>query len=199
MNFTDTELAVLVTLAYTTQFSYPLTSSEIEQRLVSPLVASSFRQASTSLTPPQSDSKSVEVALTSLLAKKILFKKLGYYGLLKYKRGYALRAQRARSSQDKITDAQAFLRYARYIPWISAVFITGSVAMNNAPEAADTDFMIVTSPRRLWLTRLLVIAIATLSGKRRSWQGEEERSWCFNLWLSHDVLAVFDQRQSLYT
>jgi len=57
----------------------------------------------------------------------------------------------------------------------------------------------VTEPGRLWLTRLWVIWQAWRRGKRRSWQGEEKRSWCFNLWLDSDHLDLFQDYQSLYT
>jgi hypothetical protein len=84
------------------------------------------------------------------------------------------------------------------VPWIKGIAVTGSLAMNNVVENDDCDFLIVTQPRRLWLTRLAVIAVALLKGKRRSWSGEEQDSWCFNMWLDAEHLSMPEELHQVY-
>jgi hypothetical protein len=79
------------------------------------------------------------------------------------------------------------------------VFITGAFALKNSDEDDDIDFLIIVSPTTLWLSRLCVTFFAFLSGRRRSWQGEEKRSWCLNLWLDQQHLQIDPAQQNLYT
>src|SRR3989344_7841829 len=78
---------------------------------------------------------------------------------------FQIRNQREAFSQKKWLIAQKVADQLKAIPFIEAIFVTGSLAMNNCPRYDDIDFMIVTTPNTLWLTRLLVIF--TLGALRR--------------------------------
>ncbi len=102
-------------------------------------------------------------------------------------------------SQPKWREVDELMRVARKVPFLSAVAVTGSVAMNQAVLNDDLDFLIVTQPGALWIVRPLVSLIAWLKGKRRSWSREEGNSWCFNLWLESDRLTIDESRRCTYT
>lgn len=95
------------------------------------------------------------------------------------------------------------------LPWVLGVWVTGSVAAENADEDDDLDFLIVTRHNRLWLTRLIAVPFLKISGVYQSKKGanaqlrhqsEEARDkWCLNLWLEENSLRVPKQQQSLYT
>lgn len=80
--------------------------------------------------------------------------------------GYPLTAKEAklwRINTQKITDSKLHLAKEtvlklKDIPFIEAIFITGSVAANNPKKDADIDLMIITKPNTMWLTRFLVAA-----------------------------------------
>ncbi|HYD34854.1 MAG TPA: hypothetical protein VD999_02205 [Vitreimonas sp.] len=179
--------AIVQTLAYTHQFQYPLTETELWQRLIGS--GEKYTKAE------------FKAALAKLIESKnvVFHKATKSYALKNGETFFVIRQQREKWSQPKWKEVTTFLRWARYIPWLSAVAVTGSLAMNNAVGKDDVDFMMITQPRRLWLTRLLVTLIAVLYGKRRTWHGEEQDSWCFNLWLDEDHLAMPRARQNLYT
>lgn len=193
MALTPLQRSVLYTLAYTAQFSYPLTADEVCFRLIGRLDQRT-RVLSHAPTPTQ-----VNRALASLVQKRLLKKEGISFSLRQMSGLVEIRRQRFLQDQAKWREVRSAVGWFKHIPWIQAIFVTGSLAMNNAGPDEDIDFMIVTAPDRLWLTRLVVSGLAWLRGKRRSWQGEEKRSWCFNLWLEADQLDLFEKYASLYT
>ncbi|TSC84472.1 MAG: hypothetical protein G01um101416_1074 [Microgenomates group bacterium Gr01-1014_16] len=66
------------------------------------------------------------------------------------------RKQRELISQQKWVIARGVGDKLRKIPFVEAIFVTGSLAMSNCTPNDDVDLMIITSPNTLWLTRLLV-------------------------------------------
>ena len=179
---------LLLTLAYTDQFNFPLKTREILERVwgVSAL--------------PREE---VLAAFHYLIESGFCCCSNGYWSLNSDRNastnGRQLREQRAQLSQEKIQAAAGLLKFLAFLPWVCGVAVTGSTAMNSADADDDLDFLIVTQTQRLWLVRPLVILFAMLAGKRRTWQKEEPNSWCFNLWLERDQLAQPLRTRSLYT
>jgi hypothetical protein len=180
------ETSIIETIAYTAQFGYPLTQAQIWQRLTVSANKKSFKQA---LAKVISQGK-VEVQRTE--------NGKTYYFLTSASELVNLRQQKEIFSQAKWREVAQSVRLLSWVPGLRAIFITGSLAMNNVHLDDDIDFLIVTRIGRLWLARVLVTAVALLVGKRRSWHGEEQNSWCFNLWLEEDHLAVNATRQGVY-
>lgn len=187
------EQAIIYTLAYTTHFKYPLTPSEVSERL---MVRFDDHTIVVAKIPSR---QAVAQALSRLLKRQILVKKDGYLTFPGFEATVGIRERREGYAAARQPELIQVVALAQQCPWIEAVFLTGSLAMANGERTADLDFLIVTQPHRLWLARLWMIWQAFRHGKRRSWQGEEKNSWCFNLWLESDQLAVFGQQASLYT
>lgn len=179
--------AILLTLAYSEQFSYPLTEVELWRRLFSLKEKAVFSQ------------KVFLQVLKDLTKSGQVIEEKGYLYLKGSGKLVRERLRKTQLSRKKWREVQRFVVKAKYIPWISAVFVTGSLAMNNVEKDSDCDFLIITQPKRLWLSRVLVIGIAWLAGRRRSWAGEEKNSWCFNLWLDEEHLTTPSEIRSVYT
>lgn len=179
---------ILFTLAYSFQFEHPLSVSELYFRLAgAPKV--SVKEFSTTLLDLISEGE-------LQLLDGLIF--LSYIELEDREAFVSLRQQRQKYSQKKWAEPTIFINLVKRIPFILGVAVTGSVAMDNAVQDDDVDFLIVTKQNRLWITRLLLVAIASFLGKRRSFAQEEKNSWCFNLWVEPSDIQLPPKNRSIY-
>jgi len=74
-------------------------------------------------------------------------------------------------------------------PTVLAVFVTGSLAMNNAQVDDDIDLMVVTSANSLWITRVLTNLLFFFQ-RRLPGQKTAPDRLCFNLWLDEKNLHI---------
>jgi hypothetical protein len=179
---------ILLTLAYTEQFNFPLNKKELYSRL---------------LVPHFVKLKLFNLVLDLLLQQKLIILFDNYFfvhGLnSKIMKKYVdTREEREQISQVKWNELGDFVSFARHIPFITGIAITGSLAVNNTIKDDDIDFMIVTSPNRLWITRLIIIVYASIKGKRRSFAKEESNSFCFNLWVEESDMQLPINSRSVY-
>lgn len=143
------EAAVLKTLLYADMFDYPLTKSEVHRRLIG--VALSRAQLESTL----QDSR--------WLARRVE-RVNGYYAV--NGRGpevTALRSARAESSERLWRSARLFGRLIAQLPFVRMVAVTGALAVDNADAGDDIDYLIVTTPERVWLARALCIVYVRLA------------------------------------
>jgi hypothetical protein len=180
---------ILLTLSYSQVFFKPLSAEEIALRL---MYSNNFKNA---YSPTE-----ISRAIFSLSDKKLLVEHGGYWQLTTTKNDLSvLRKKREQLSNLKIKELQLFLSFVKTITWIEGVAITGSVSVKNAEAKDDVDLMIIVQAGRLWLVRPILVLFSFLCGKRRSWNHEEYNSWCLNLWLEVNSLAVHPDKRSIYT
>lgn len=204
---------VLFALAYTDQFSYPLTLHELFKR-----------------TPGNHTTVEITAALTELLAHKWIEQSNTYYSLPSEMRSTTAqkivetRRQRFLESKQLRPAIREAVDALSSIPFIQAIALTGSLSMETAQPGDDIDFCIITSPGTLWVSRLWAVLLASSKGRRRFWwedqtwlaqrassnqlgteklsrkkSNNEKTKWCLNLWLTTKALAVPEQQRSIYT
>lgn len=178
---------VYLTVVYSGIFAFPLTSDEVYRRLW-------IFEGEVAPTREQ-----IEANLLALKKISVLGQSGQLWFLQSQSKTIAHRSIHEQLSDRKITEAKPLVRLLRVLPWVVGVAVTGSVSVGNAKEFDDTDFMIITKRRRLWLTRVIVWLFAVLMHKRRSFAKEEPNSWCLNLWLTEESMMVPQVKQSLYT
>lgn len=199
---------ILLTLAYSDQFSHPLTRVEVWQRLVN-------RQTKDAHVTQEE----VERELARLADLGVLDHRGQFYSLAGRKKIISVRQQRQQTATSRFPSVLRAVNYLRWIPWIEAVAITGSLAVGVCREDDDVDFLIITQPHRLWLTRMVVTGLASILGQRRYWWEDHDRfenegssdkhfaqvhpsvegKWCFNMWLDTHALRVSPDKRSVYT
>lgn len=195
--FSHLELRVIATLAYSNQFEYPLTATEIWRRLVSPKVLIEEGWAN-QIHDPQVSPAQVTQALHDLYRRNIVVMSDSYWALRGFERSFSVRISRSRQTQQKQTVIQSLAEILQRLPGLMGAAVTGSVAVNNATTEDDIDVLIIARPHRLWLDRLLVLGTAVLSGRRVKLHHKKGNTWCFNLWLESDHLAVPKAKRTLY-
>ncbi len=72
------------------------------------------------------------------------------------------------------------------LPFVNMVAVTGGLAVDSVADHDDIDFFIITEPRRLWLTRLLIVGLV-------KWAERDDIELCPNYLVSERALD-FDDR-----
>lgn len=108
----------------------------------------------------------------------------------------ATRVEREKISIKKWKIANEVGEKLKRFSFIEGVFVTGSLAMNNAKEDDDIDLMIIAKSDTLWITRFLV-NIYLRSIRRYPNQLQVANVICINLWLDENNLKITPQ--NLYT
>jgi hypothetical protein len=167
--------AILQTVAYVDGFDYPLTAAEVHRYLIG--------------TP--ATQKQVDTLLgNGRLIPHQLSCRDDYFTLPGRENIVEIRQQRQTIAEEMWPDALKYGRLIASLPFVRMVSVTGSLAVNNAVEGADIDYLVVTENGRLWLTRAFVILVVRLAAQRGI-------HLCPNYFLSQRALQI--DQQNLYT
>jgi len=130
---------ILKTLLYFDVFNYPITIDEIYL----------FSHFSKDL---------IKNELNKLESLKIIFFNNGFYSI---SNSISTIKRRLKGNYR----AKRFLKKSRFVskfisqfPFVEAVFLSGSISKGYFGDKDDIDFFIVTSPKRVWVARTLLIA-----------------------------------------
>lgn len=108
--------------------------------------------------------------------------------------------KRFRQAQLKWKITRRVGRLLQYVPFVRGIFVTGSLAIMNTNDESDLDLLIVTHPKRIWLTRLLLLFVTQLTGRRRThWDRKAPDKICLNHYVTETSLAVARPIRTLYT
>ena len=196
------EKAILKTLVYADIFRYPLKGYEVLKWLV-------FEETTL---------LKVESGLNRLIKKRKIQYFSDLYFLPKNKNFCLKRKRSEKYSKILLNKALIFSHILKIIPWIKLVGISGGLALSDADLGDDIDFFIITSQRRIWISRLLANILLDAFRVRRK-AGMSKRSAkgkiCLNtfldeenleqqfkdLYVAHEVLQmkVLWQREGIYS
>ncbi|HEX6509135.1 MAG TPA: hypothetical protein VF221_16020 [Chloroflexota bacterium] len=165
--------AVQWTVLYGSIFDYPLTRDEIHRFIVS----------------PGGSRAEVEDAIDDALGDGVETD-----GQFLYPSGRSAavetRLRRREHARRAWPRARFYARLIWMLPNVLMVAITGALAMDNVEKGDDIDFMIVTQPGRLWLTRAMILVVVKLAGIKGD-------TLCPNYIISSRCLRL--DQQDLYT
>jgi len=189
---------VLLVLAYSAQFNHPLKLAEIRSRLFVPKTKRN-ELADFWWIDEADQIKMIILALRQLEDWGFVANRGEWWTSVTNKNNLPHGVVGRKFANTKLAQAHRIALIFGWWPWIRDIYISGSVAAGASRIDDDLDFLIVTWPGSLWLTRPFVTLLAWILGHRRSWSKEEPNSWCFNIWLESDSLRFPGQAHSLYT
>lgn len=96
---------------------------------------------------------------------------------------------------EKLKRVRSIVRRLRWLPFLKAVFISGSVAVGHPKPESDIDLLVVVKAGRIWLTRVLVDRAAFIMGRKRRGFLTRDRA-CLNHYITDEHLTI--QFPSLY-
>jgi len=169
------EIAILQAVAYADIFDYPLTTNEVHRFLVG-----------VETSPPV-----VEMALDSGRLTADHLGRRGEYVFLAGREGIV--ETRLRRNAVAAGQWPRALRYGSILarlPFVRMVAVTGAMSMNNVEPATDIDYLIVTTPGRLWVGRAMVVALVR-------WAAQKGDTICPNYFLSERALTM--KTRNLFT
>ncbi len=183
---------ILATLAYYDVFDFPLKEKEIFEFLVNlgHLPAAGNRQ-----TP---DFSEIKAELERLKGDGAVNFYDGFYFLFGRDYLMPLRLRREKIAKKKWKKTYNAVWWLNFLPYIKAIFASGSLAMSNAEELGDLDILIIVKHGRIWLSRLLVSGLVSLIGMRRKYnQKIAPDKICLNHYITDKSLTIFCR--SIYT
>ncbi len=147
------EAAILRTVLYADVFNFPLKLEEIHHFLIS------------------NESVSITEIAQSLKQSVRLKQKLQIIGDYVVYGGHTeliqIREKREAASQQLWPQALYWGRWLAALPFVRMVALTGALAVRNAADDDDDlDYMLVTSPHRVWLARAFAIAVVRIGHLR---------------------------------
>lgn len=115
----------------------------------------------------------------------------GYYFLPGRRHLVRGRLTRHRTSQAKWKLAAFAAKFLAAVPFVRGLAGSGSLALDNASVDSDLDFLVITSAGRIWTTRLLLLAMSQLLGRRRKhWYTRAPDMVCLNHYISVSRLKL---------
>mgnify|MGYP001572961064 FL=1 len=163
---------ILATLAYYDVLDMPLKAEEILARLINfkhlygyKLPASSKLQRGEQTTNYKLEEIIKE--LDKLVLDGVTNRMGEYYFLFDREYLVPLRFKHEKIAKYKWRKAERAIRWLQFVPYLRAVFASGSLAMNNTDELSDLDVLIVIRNGRIWLARFLITVVLSLFRIRR--------------------------------
>jgi len=146
--------------------------------------------------PPAMSPQEFMQTLAQLVKSATIVEKNDLYSLGKV--DYESYAQNQVRAKELIIKANVVTHYLKKIPWIELIALTGDVAAFNATKNADLDILVITKPRRLFLSRLFLVVILKLLGVY--WNAKNPvGKVCPNIFMTSDAMTWEAKNQNLYT
>jgi hypothetical protein len=167
---------ILRTVAYFGLFEYPVTPEQIFAFLPRNSVTSD----------------DVRQAAEGLVRDGALRSSEGYFHLPGMDEATATQRRSGEKRAERMfTIARRVAGVFKRVPFIRAVFITGSLSKSVADRESDIDFMIVTVPGRLWIVRSMLTLI------RKVFLFGSRKYFCTNYYVTESGFPV--RRRNMYT
>lgn len=164
--------AVIKAIVFFDLFNYPLTRWEIWQNLILEI-----------------DLVDLEKIISEMTENNIIFQKEGFCFLPGREELIDIRRERYNYANYKIKLARRASRLFKLLPSVKLVAVSNLIGHHNLRNESDIDIFIVSSPHRLWLTRLFCTGLMKMMRKRPTKECKRNKI-CLSFYASVDGLAM---------
>lgn len=177
---TITEKSILATISYYDIFDYPLTSFEIWRHLVKPKEGKQNEITAGDI---------VEALFESTELCGCISQKAGFYFLKGRETISDLRLSRKKLADQKWKKIKNTFRLLSVVPFMRAIFVSGSLAMENSKDDSDIDVIVVAKKSRIWTVRTFLTLLTFILGVRRHGDKTKDRI-CLNHYITDASLRI---------
>jgi hypothetical protein len=163
--------SVLSCIIYFSLFRHPLTAKELAKHC-------HFIE----LQPGE-----IDMAIAELEDLGIISCSHGFYFLSDGQQNIQRRLAGEQMAPHFLKKASAYSRLISHFPFVRAVFISGSLSKGYMDENSDIDYFIITSPKRLWLCRTLLVLF------KKIFLFNSHKHFCVNYFIDEEHLIIPDQ------
>ncbi|HZJ40835.1 MAG TPA: hypothetical protein VFD16_01055, partial [Candidatus Saccharimonadales bacterium] len=164
---------ILRPLVFLDLFDFPLTAYEIWHYLERPGSLTALNLILENISP------------------EIISQKNGFYFLPGRANIVEIRKIRYNYSCAKIKIAKKFARAFSLLPFVKTIAIANFIGDHNLRTEGDIDFFIITSARRIWLSRLFCAGLAKLLNSRPTVSNKKDKI-CLSFYVSQEHLDIRD-------
>ena len=108
------------------------------------------------------------------------------------------RLRRHAIAQDKWKIVKKCAPFLAMIPFVRGLGGSGSLAIDNTKFSSDLDILVIVDAGRIWTTRLLLLVVSQLLGRRRKYDSQSAPDMlCLNHYLSAARLTVSKDIQNI--
>lgn len=159
---------IIKTLAYYDIFSYPLKVEEIYYNLpVNHCTA-----------------KDIQSELNLLCEKGLVYRINDFYLLQNNCEIVRKRIQGNKLCMKKMKSAFRMSKFISKFPYVRAIFLTGSISKGYMDKESDVDYMIITEPNRLWVSKLLLTIF------KKIFLLNSRKVFCVNYYIDYNHLEI---------
>ena len=165
---------ILSTILYFDIFDHPLNLSEIYQYC-----------------PEEVNQELLPGLLQDMCQSGLLQVSEGYYGVGNMEQMVARRRASEKKAQDMLSLAYENGQFIERFPFVTSVFLSGSISKNVMHEQSDIDYFILAKHGRVWMSMLLLKLYKKIALRKQS------EYFCMNYFLSDREMKIAEE--SMFT
>ncbi len=176
---------ILATIAYYDLFDFPLTVEEIKKYLVAP----NYLKISDVI---NLDTIPAELYSMTNMSEVTLYG--GFYSLPHREHLVPTRIRKSRIAKKKMKRARRVAWLMSGMPYVQAVFASGSLALQNTDYDSDLDLFIITKAGRIWTARFVINSVLdVLRLKRKPQDRTAPDKICPNHLIADNALIMINR------
>lgn len=122
----------------------------------------------------------------------------GYFFLLGNQHLVRLKLVRHAIAQQKWNIVSRCAPLLAWLPFVRALAGSGSLAVDNTKPSSDLDILVITQEGRIWTTRLLLLIVSGLLGRRRKYYDRNAPDMlCLNHYIAEGSISVSHEIQNV--